>query len=800
MPWPKPTGLLTFLSSLIPAARPGLDPATAVRERLANLVVLLLLAVASIQIAPSAAAAIGTGTLLGHAAAAVEIGAFLAGLILLAATDRLLRLRPVIVTASVLAIGIALTALLGPAGAGPLWLAAAPNIAAVFLGRRGVVAVLAASGLAWLGLAALYLGGALPWIVAAPTGALFVGLNALLLPLVSAIPLAWLLDDLSAAVRREAALAAGLTAERAKLQAAQRETDLEIQTRRNTQEALRLREAKYRGILAQSEDTVTVLDGDGIVLFAAGGVARTLGWEPSALIGRRLEEVIHPDDRAEAVRRYDELLAAPGSSMAAHFRVLRQDGEAVPVEARAGNRLQDEAVRGIVVNLRDESRLRSAEERLDFYERFDPLTGLPNRDEFCRRLGEEVERARGRGRIFAVLAIGLDRFKRVNELYGPSVGDDLLRQVAHMLSRSFRPGDLVSRLRGDKFLALLSDLHAADDVSELVRKTQTAIARDYALAGGQTALAATIGAALYPNDGETPELLIKNAETAMYLAKEHARGSWRLSDPAMNRRLVDEIKLEDDLSAAVAAGDFIAWFQPRLDLSGAVYGMEALVRWPETGGGLRQPMSFIPAAERTGDIVRIGDQMLEAACRQLLSWRAAGLAPVPISVNLSPSQFRQAELVETIEGIVRNHALPTSLIELELTESSLMADDRGSIRKLHRLREAGFNLSIDDFGTGYSSFSKLKDYPIDTVKIDKTFIDPLPSDGRAGTIAHAIIKLAHSLDCDVVAEGVETAAQRDFLEAADCDFYQGYYFAKPLCPADATALLARNGSGRRERA
>lgn len=675
--------------------------------------------------------------------------------------------------------------------AGPAWILSGAVAATAFLDGPALLA----AGLAGLGGAAYLTGAAFGEKTGVPplSAQAFPGLAAwggTALAAAAAVlagPVAR--ARLLSALREEGRLREAAAEERAALRKAQEDQARDLRICKSMREALRLRAEKLLGILSHSEDIAAVMDGRGVIVFASGNAERALGWTAEELVGFELQELLHADERSRILAHFQELVGRNGGAMESCFRLRGRDGGYINVEARIANRIGDPAVAGIVANIRDVTRLRSAEERLLFFERYDPLTELPNRGFFASRLAQEIERAKSKNRVFAVLAIGLDRFKRINDFYGTETGDAVLKEAAKGLTSAFRSGDLVCRLRGDKFLALMSDMKDADDVPSLAAKARSAVAKAYPVPDGSVDVGCTIGAALFPNDGRTPEELIKNAETAMYMAKDAGRGSWRLFDPGMNETLIARQKLEDELCRAVDSGDFVAWYQPKIDRSGCVWGMEALVRWADADGSLRMPGTFIPAAERTGAIVPIGKAMLDAACSQVLAWKSAGYDCGPISVNLSPFQFKQADLVPTIARIVKSRGVDPKSIELEFTESGLLADEQDGIRKLRELRDMGFSLSIDDFGTGYSSFSKLKDFPIDKVKIDKSFIDPLPSDPKAGTIARAIIDLAHSLDCAVVAEGVETEEQKEFLEASGCDYFQGYLFSKPLRSDAATAFL-----------
>mgnify|MGYP000985164766 CR=1 FL=1 len=400
--------------------------------------------------------------------------------------------------------------------------------------------------------------------------------------------------------------------------------------------------------------------------------------------------------------------------------------------------------------------------------------------------------ARNRGRVFGVMAIGLDRFKRINDLYGTAAGDTVLREAAHALRGAFRNDDIVARYRGDKFLALFPDIKSQDHIKEIIAKGQSAFAKPVRLdLGDEVTLSASIGVALYPNDARSAEDLVRNAETALYMAKESGRDRYRLFDAQLNGFIIERQKIETDLNAAIAQERLVPFFQPKVDRNGCIVGAEALVRWRHYSGVIKAPGYFIDVAEKSGCIDSIGDMMLRMTCQMAASWQAEGLPQVPISINLSPRQFGRDDLVDSIKRSLEKSYVDPRLLDFEITESGIRENEKEGIRKLLELKELGASVSIDDFGTGYSSFSKLKDYPIDTLKIDKSFIDPLPSDKRASIIASAIIDLAHTLSFTVVAEGVENADQLGFLDTIFCDTFQGYLFSKPVAEDEFKEMLRR---------
>jgi diguanylate cyclase (GGDEF)-like protein len=431
-----------------------------------------------------------------------------------------------------------------------------------------------------------------------------------------------------------------------------------------------------------------------------------------------------------------------------------------------------------------------AQKRVDFLESHDLLTRLHNREGLEGALERAIEVAAGRGRILGVMSIGIDRFKRVGETHGPAASDAVLIETAGRLGRSFREDDLVARSGGDVFLALLSDVKSPEDARSIIDKARQAFDRSFSIGGAEIGLSASFGLALYPNDGASPGELIRASEVALHAAKDDGPGSFRLYDPALHAMIIEKGRIEHELRGALRSNAFLPWYQPKVDALGRIVGAEALARWILPEGGMRQPADFIQAAESSGAIGELGRIVLAKACASAVAWERAGLEPIPVSVNLSPFQFRSDDLVKDVRSILGATGLHPSRLDLEITESGIMEDSAGAIDKLAELKALGCSISIDDFGTGYSSFAALRDFPVDCVKLPQSFVDPLPRDARASTIAHAVIELAHALRFSVVAEGVENEEQFAWLGAAACDQYQGFLFSRPMPEDRFEAALA----------
>ena len=423
----------------------------------------------------------------------------------------------------------------------------------------------------------------------------------------------------------------------------------------------------------------------------------------------------------------------------------------------------------------------------------DALTALANRNLLTDRMAQALTYAQRAARLVAVMLLDLDRFKLVNDGLGHVVGDALLKVVAERLQACVRPGDTVARLGGDEFVLVMADVAYEHDVAPLVRNVLHALAQNMNVGGHDVVTTASVGIALYPRDGDDVPTLLKNADVAMYRAKELGRNSFQFYTVDMNARTLQRLELETALRRAVERNELVLHYQPKVELQrGQVVGAEALIRWRHPVLGMVSPADFIPLAEDTGLIVPIGEWVINTACRQLKAWQHEGLQNISLAVNLSARQFEQVGLPGLVANALRVNELQAHVLELEVTESAVMRDPARTVAVLRELKQIGVQLSLDDFGTGYSSLSYLKRFPIDTLKIDQSFVRDITTDPDDAVIAMAVISLAHSLKRKVVAEGVETEAQLNYLRRHGCDEMQGYYFSRPL-PAGEFATLLREG-------
>ncbi len=450
-----------------------------------------------------------------------------------------------------------------------------------------------------------------------------------------------------------------------------------------------------------------------------------------------------------------------------------------------------------VALMSDISAVKRSEQQLQHMAHHDSLTGLPNRLLLDARLEHAIERARRDGSRVAVLFLDADRFKNVNDSHGHPAGDELLRELAQRLRDGVREEDTVARIGGDEFVVVLEGVAERSFAALVSEKLIGAISGTVELEPGSVALTASIGIALYPDDGTDPTALLKNADAAMYRAKEDGRNQYQFYNRAMTEGTSERLTLEVDMRRALDRRDqFVVHYQPLIELdSGAIFGVEALLRWQHPERGAVMPGAFIPIAEECGLIEPLGEWVLREACRQVARWRDAGLPPLRVSINISGRQAARPRLVDTVADTLDESGLDAACLALELTETVLMSDPIAAGATLEKLAALGVWLSVDDFGTGYSSLSYLKRFPVNTLKIDRSFVRDAPGDASDAAICRAVLALADSLGLDVVAEGVETRAQRDFLIDSGCVYAQGFLFGRPM-PADAIATLLRGeGSG-----
>jgi diguanylate cyclase (GGDEF)-like protein len=431
-----------------------------------------------------------------------------------------------------------------------------------------------------------------------------------------------------------------------------------------------------------------------------------------------------------------------------------------------------------------------ADERIEYLASHDSLTSLPNREMFNGLLRRAIDAAERYQRQFAVLFIDLDRFKVINDSLGHDAGDTLLVEIGGRLRRALRSSDVVARLGGDEFVVILEETAERDEVERVAGELLSVLSQPLQLGGHECHTTASIGIAMYPSDGSDMQMLTKNADMAMYLAKEDGKNGFRFFTKEIKAQSIERLTLESALRRALERDQFSLHYQPKVDMAtGQITGVEALLRWNHPELGLVSPAQFIPLAEETGLIVPIGRWVLTEACAQNMAWQRRGLRPVTMAVNLSPRQFADPHLLHDVDEALLASGMPAVLLQLEVTESMVMRNVSRAIKVLDAIQSRGIRLAIDDFGTGYSSMSLMKQFPIDTIKIDRSFVRDLPNDSEDQAIAQAIISMGKALGMTVIAEGVETVEQEIFLRNHACDEMQGFLFSKPLPPRQMADLL-----------
>jgi diguanylate cyclase (GGDEF)-like protein/PAS domain S-box-containing protein len=523
-------------------------------------------------------------------------------------------------------------------------------------------------------------------------------------------------------------------------------------------------------------------------------------------------DITHPEDRPTV----DEALYAAlyrHQPFNLHFRIVRPDGT-IRIVHEQGEVHYDAAGNPVRMQgtTQDITERKHAEDQIRQLALYDSLTGLPNRRLFKEQLSHAVARAERSGQVLAMLSLGLDRFKRINDTLGHEVGDLLLKEAANRLTKSLRQTDSVTRSDlnsanhciarqgGDEFTLLLIDLVQAQDAAKVARRILEALSQPFNLNGNEIVMSASIGIAVYPLDGVDADSLLKNADAAMHYAKDQHKTTYQYYNGKMNASALQKMALESSLHRALEREEFDLYYQPKIDAtSGLIVGAEALIRWRHPDLGLISPMEFIPLAEESGLIIPIGEWVIRSACTQTRRWHEAGFTKMQVAVNMSSQSFERDGLLKTIEKILDECGLDARYLELEMTESTLMREAETMVNTLRRLKATGIRLSIDDFGTGYSSLSYLKRFPLDALKIDRSFVHDIPASEDDAAITSAIIAMARSLKLTVIAEGVETESQAALLRGQGCQFMQGYLFSQPVPAPEFTILLQKDAIARSSR-
>jgi diguanylate cyclase (GGDEF)-like protein/PAS domain S-box-containing protein len=563
----------------------------------------------------------------------------------------------------------------------------------------------------------------------------------------------------------------------------------DISRHRQAEQAARESELRLRKF-ADAAHAGIVFHEDGVITDVNDAVLRLGGYRAEDLVGSHIIQYVAPEFRAEAIEN-----VKAGNERPYESEILHKDGTRIPVEFEG--RLmpfQGKMLRLSVV--RDIRRRKASQARIDYLAHHDLLTGLPNRALLLDRLQYVLAAARRREQQVALLFIDLDNFKTVNDSLGHMAGDELLKIIARRIQAALRSGDVVSRHGGDEFLVVLPDIENDHGPIPVAEKLLDAIGEPVELEGQSISVSPSIGISLFPRDGDNADVLIRNADAAMYLAKARGRNNFQFFNESLSEAAYRALTLETRMREAIRDQSFRLHYQPQMRVdTGALTGVEALIRWPQKEGPWIEPNEFIPVAEQRGLIRPIGSWVLREACEQNRQWQRAGLPHVPVAVNLSAVQFRQRNLLQEVEKVLGETGLAPQFLTFELTESMLMEDTAEMSRTLEGFKAMGVRLAIDDFGTGHSSLVNLKRFPIDKLKIDRTFVRDTPGDPDDCAIIAAIIDLARNMDITSIAEGVDRLEQLDFLRSRGCEEVQGFLFAKAMPPDEMARYMARPRTG-----
>ncbi|MYL51424.1 EAL domain-containing protein [Halobacillus litoralis] len=530
-------------------------------------------------------------------------------------------------------------------------------------------------------------------------------------------------------------------------------------------------------ILNSAGEGIFGIDLDGHITFANPSATELLGYEnEKEVIGAPYSHIF--DDQKTFLEHYEQ---KDGHTDKDHF-FFKKSGGTFPVEYVITPKLENDLTTGYVVTFKDVTSRKQMEEKIKYHAYYDSVTNVPNRVLFQDRLNQALQYAEMADKPIAILFLDLDRFKKINDTFGHSFGDKVLLNVAERLQNAVPSGATVSRQGGDEFIILLPTIDREEGAVKCAKRILEAFNDPFVIGGHEISIKTSIGISLFPENGDTVETLIKHADVAMYKAKDLSGNQYQLFSPEIESRTFEQIQLENDLFKALQKNDeFELYYQPKFDVrTEKLIGMESLIRWNHPQLGTLPPGHFIPLAEETGLITNLGEWVIREACQQMKTWVSSGYTELIVSANLSPQQFNQQNLVLTVANILEETGLPAKHLELELTENLIIHNTEHTLRTIGQLKELGVQISIDDFGTGYSSLGYLKDFPVDTLKIDKSFINDVTTNRNNAAITKTIITLADSLQLNVIAEGVEKADQAAFLAEHGCHWIQGFYYSHPL--------------------
>ncbi|MFZ1982614.1 MAG: EAL domain-containing protein [Smithella sp.] len=568
----------------------------------------------------------------------------------------------------------------------------------------------------------------------------------------------------------------------------------DITQRRQMEETLRQSEERYRTIIKEMEEWYFETDLAGNITFFNDIFADVLGYSQKELTGVNFQSFIRKEEADSVYRLFNQVFKTGKPIRNFPYEFMQTDGTVISAEFSIFPKRDKE---GMVCGFRgvghDITERKEAERKIQYQATHDALTGLPNRLMFSQLLNQAIKSARRYKRQFAVLFLDLDRFKIINDTMGHDAGDELLQEIAARLKNTLRAVDITARLGGDEFVILIDEVSDSNNVAIVAHKILNSIIKSLTIMKQECRVTASIGISIYPKDAEDEQSLMKNADMAMYLAKEEGKNNYQFYSEDIQSKSLERLSIEKNLRFALERNELSLHYQAKLDFkTDVITGVEALLRWQNQYLGSVTPTQFITVAEETGLIVPIGRWVMKTACQQNVAWQREGLPPVCMAVNLSLRQLTDDNLINDIRAALNDSGMAPNLLELEITESMVMHNPVRMISILAKIKSMGVRLAIDDFGTGYSSLAQIKHFPIDTLKVDRSFIRNIPQDAEDKAITEAIIAMGKTLSLTVVAEGVETQEQLNFLREHSCDEMQGYHFSKPIAPEQFADLLRKH--------
>jgi len=569
---------------------------------------------------------------------------------------------------------------------------------------------------------------------------------------------------------------------------------MDITERKQMEEALRQSEEKYRTILENMQEGYFEVDLDGNITFCNNSMCRFLGYSQEEMIGINNRQLTDKKNAEKLFRAFNEVYQTGEPTKEFDWQIIRKDGTKRFIEASISLR-KDSTGKSIGFQgiTRDVTERKRNEEKILYMATHDTLTGLPNRLMFSQLINHAIQTAQRYQREFAVLFIDLDRFKAVNDIMGHEAGDQMLQEIATRLKQALRAVDVAARFGGDEFVIFIEEVSDPSHVAIVAQKILTNIIKPITIMGREYRITASIGICMFPKDAEDEQSLMKNADIAMYLAKEEGKNNYQFYSENIKSKSLGRLSIETNLRWALERNELSLHYQAKVDFkTNMITGVEALLRWQNPYLGSVTPIQFIPVAEETGLILSIGRWVIRKVCEQNMAWQRQGLPGVCIAVNLSPQQLDDDHLIDDIRTALEDSGMAPNLLELEITEGMVMHNPAHTIGVLAKIKNLGVRLAIDDFGTGYSSLAQIKRFPIDTIKVDRSFVHSVVQDADGKAIIRAMIALSKTLSLTIVAEGVESEDQMNFLKEHACDEMQGYYFSKPIVPEEFADLLRKH--------